>query len=173
MFNFTHFGECTQELYNLVPPSTFLLESMARSILSRECRECHLTVCVLLETYAFILTPLCLRQHYYYIINKSYKILGFIFGTTKPFSNQTFWVKLYNSRVRSTLEYCSSVGFPLTLYLHTDHIMFVQRRFVRMICSRLRLRRELLDFENRLSKFVPQKAYPDRQILCEICKKIA
>lgn len=80
---------------------------------------------------AYFDSCLSFRQHYDYIINKSYKILGFIFLTAKSFKNQQPWIILYNALVRDILEYCSSVWFPI-YNTHIDHIDYVQRRFLRM-----------------------------------------
>ena len=67
------------------------------------------------------------------IVNKALRMLGFIKRTLKPFRNTTVFKVLYNSYVRSRLDYCSPVWSPDAKYL-IDKVERVQKRFIKHLC---------------------------------------
>lgn len=95
---------------------------LADVILPRE--DCVKDLGVLLDS------KLSFNQHISYIVTKASRQLGFIFRTTKSFTDVYCLKALYCGLVRSTLEYCSAVWHPY--YRNgTDRIEGVQRRFIR------------------------------------------
>lgn len=66
------------------------------------------------------------------ILNKSFKQLGFILRVGKDFRRPSTYKILFNSYVRSRLEFASSVWNPL-YKIHGDRIERVQKKFVRAI----------------------------------------
>lgn len=71
-------------------------------------------------------------DHIRYIKNKALKQLGFIIRNTKGFSNPSTLIKLYNSYVRSHLEYLSTVWNPFYAY-QSQHLEIVQNKFLRQL----------------------------------------
>ena len=67
------------------------------------------------------------------VVNKALRMLGFVRRTMKPFRDVKALKILYNSYVRSSLDYCSSVWCPSVNYL-IDKIENVQKRFVKHLC---------------------------------------
>lgn len=55
---------------------------------------------------------LLFKSHIEKIVDKSYRMLGFVLRITKDFKRPSTLIMLYNSLVRSTLEYCSTVWNP-------------------------------------------------------------
>lgn len=75
-------------------------------------------------------SKLAYKDHIGYIVTKASRQLGFIFRTTKAFTNIYCLKALYCGLVRSTLEYCSAVWNP-HYQNSVERIESVQRRFVR------------------------------------------
>ncbi|XP_055615435.1 uncharacterized protein LOC129761723 [Toxorhynchites rutilus septentrionalis] len=75
-------------------------------------------------------------EHIAYAVSKASKALGFIFRTTKHFTDIQCLKVLYCSLVRSILEYASVVWAP---YYHNNiqRVESVQRKFVRYALRRL------------------------------------
>lgn len=71
-------------------------------------------------------------NHYNYIINKAYRALGFIIRNSKHFKSINTIVRLYNSLVRSHLEYASVIWAP-SAESNIDLIERVQKRFLRYL----------------------------------------
>lgn len=86
-------------------------------------------------------------EHISIITRKAYQMLGFIFRCGKFFKKPESMISLYNSLVRSRLEYCSAVWNPI-YDKHNDIIERVQRRFTRMYFFKFRLQR--LEYPDRL-----------------------
>ena len=55
---------------------------------------------------------LLFRDHVDYIVNKAFRMLGFILRISKEFKNTSTVILLYNSMVRTILEYSSTVWNP-------------------------------------------------------------
>lgn len=66
------------------------------------------------------------------MLNKAFKQLGFILRVSKPFKNSLTYKLLYNSYVRSHLEFASVVWQP-TFNTHADRIERVQHKFVKAL----------------------------------------
>lgn len=95
---------------------------------------------------------LSFRPHYDYICNKANQMLFFVLRHAKPFNSTNSWIILYGALVRSILEYCSSVWSPV-YQNHTDRIEAIQRKFLRVLCTRCGLRRKICDYSDRLRHF--------------------
>lgn len=72
------------------------------------------------------------NDHIINLVNRSLSTLGFITRTCKLFQNPKTFVTLYQSLVRSKLEFASIVWSPFTA-LYTDIIERVQKRFLRSL----------------------------------------
>lgn len=69
---------------------------------------------------------LTFKKHYDYIIGKSYRLLGFITRITKEFKKPSSVLHLFNSLIRSVLEYASPIWSPY-YDVHTDRIEGVEK----------------------------------------------
>lgn len=87
------------------------------------------------------------EPHVNYICRKAYRMLGFIFRCGKYFSNRSTMLLLYNTLVRSSLEYCTTVWNPIYLK-YKDCIERVQRKFTRMYYYKFNMMRP--DYDQRL-----------------------
>lgn len=70
------------------------------------------------------------------IINKTYKMLGFISRLTKDFKKSDCLQMLYNTLVRSNLEYCTTVWSP-NHELHILKLERIQKSYTRLLFFRL------------------------------------
>ena len=75
-------------------------------------------------------SKLSFKPHIFENVKNSFKILGCVTRTCHFFKNTTTCHVLYNSLVRTKLEYASVVWSP-TLTTHSDEIEKVQKRFLR------------------------------------------
>jgi hypothetical protein len=66
------------------------------------------------------------------VISKSFKQLGFILRVGKPFSKVSTYKVLFNSYIRSRLEFASAVWNPF-FKIHSDKLEKVQKKFVKTI----------------------------------------
>lgn len=69
------------------------------------------------------------------MLTKSYKQLGFIMRVGKPFKSRLTYKILYNSFVRSHLEFSCSVWKPF-YKVHIDRIERLQKIFIKSLCFR-------------------------------------
>lgn len=76
------------------------------------------------------------------IVNKSYRMLGFIGRVTSKFNNISCIKFLYNSLVRSRLEYNSPIWNPHAVK-YKAKIESVQRKYTRILQFRLKSFNEL------------------------------
>ena len=81
-------------------------------------------------------TQLSFKQHIAYAVNKSSRILGFIFRIAKDFTDVYCLKSLYCSLSRSILEYCSVVWTP-HYNNGVERLESVQRRFLRFALRKL------------------------------------
>ncbi|KAL0818744.1 hypothetical protein ABMA28_008072 [Loxostege sticticalis] len=81
---------------------------------------------------------LTFRPHYEQIIQRGNQLLGFIMRTTKHFKKPRSTLYLFNSLVRSVLEYCSPK---------------IQKRCLRYLSRKHNFGRSLAGYSQRLSKF--------------------
>jgi exonuclease III len=106
---------------------------------------------------------LSFRAHYQYIVTRANQLLGFIFRSTKCFRNPRTTLYLFNSLVRSILEYGSTIWSP-HYKVHTDEIERVQKKCLRMLCYRIHPGRSAItNYETRLSKFNVHKLETRRE----------
>lgn len=91
------------------------------------------------------------RSHYDRMLNKANSMLGFVKRWGKEFDDPFVLKTLYESFVRSTLEYCANVWDPHYL-AHTNRIEAVQKKFLRYALRKLPWynNRDLPPYEQRL-----------------------
>lgn len=77
------------------------------------------------------------KQHISYIVNKASRTLGFIFRTSKNFSDIYCLKLLYCSLVRSTLEYYSLQYWDLNYYNGAERVESDQRRILQFALRKL------------------------------------
>lgn len=82
-------------------------------------------------------------------ITRASKLLGFICRSLKPFDKLNTHIILYNTYVRSILEYGSSIWNPY-YHTYTNIIENVQRKFTRILCYKFKI--AYCDYEDRLKK---------------------
>lgn len=85
-------------------------------------------------------------------INDANKSLGFIIRSTKDFKNPHSVILLYNSYVRSKLEYCSTVWCP-SYNVHIKRLERVQKKLLRSLSYRFRPPRNIKSYIDRLKHF--------------------
>lgn len=90
--------------------------------------------------------------HFNEMIKKANKMLGFICRIMQPFRNPKPMLLVYNSVVRSILEFGTVIWNPL-YKVHGDRIEKIQRKFTRMLSYKCGLRNTLNSYEDRLSHF--------------------
>lgn len=95
---------------------------------------------------------LTFRDHYDYIINKAYSMLGFIVRSSKGFKNPHSFIYLYNAIVRSTLEYGSTIWSP-NYEIHSKRIEGVQRKMLRIVSHKSGYGRSLSSYNERMTTF--------------------
>lgn len=66
------------------------------------------------------------------IVNRAYRLLGFVIRNSCNFKNQSTLIMLYNSYVRSILEYSSLIWSPFYT-THKDKIEKIQKKFLRYL----------------------------------------
>lgn len=75
-------------------------------------------------------SKLLFNDHLVHIINKSFRNLGFIFRNMKQFKSMKTLILLYNSFVRSKLDYCSIIWCPYYVK-YIQAIENVQKKFIK------------------------------------------
>lgn len=71
------------------------------------------------------------------ISRKAYRFIGFMFRSGQYFSSMKSFFRLYNSYVRSGLEYCSSIWAPF-YHGYMEKLEKVQNRFTKLIYVKFR-----------------------------------
>lgn len=84
---------------------------------------------------------LSFKNHVESIISRATKLLGFICRSLKPFNNINTHKLLYNTYVRSILEYGTTIWNPY-YYTHTQPVENVQRKFTRLLCYKFNIPRD-------------------------------
>ena len=77
-------------------------------------------------------------KHINDITAKSFRFLGFIKRSMKSFKDPAVLFSLYNSYIRSKLEYCSVIWSPSARNL-SDKIERVQKKFLKFVCFQCNL----------------------------------
>ena len=65
-------------------------------------------------------------------LGMAYKTYGFIYRNCKDFTDASVLLLLYASLIRSRLEYCALIWYPI-YNIHKDHIESLQRKFLKFI----------------------------------------
>lgn len=104
------------------------------------------------------------KEHYNHIVNKSFKCLGFIIRNSKTFKNKSCIIRLYESLVRSMLEYCCVVWNPY-YEVHSNKIERVQKRFMYHLSYKYNLCKKLKSYNDRLNYFKLTSLKNRRKIL--------
>ncbi|MEL7308158.1 MAG: reverse transcriptase family protein, partial [Pseudomonadota bacterium] len=78
-------------------------------------------------------SDLSFALHITTVVNKAFRMLGFVKRTLKPIKCVTVHKVLYNAYIRSCLDYGSAVWSPNAQYL-IDKLERVQRRFIKHLC---------------------------------------
>lgn len=86
------------------------------------------------------------------IKNKSLKMMGFIHRICRPFRNPQSVITLYNSLVRSKLEYGAVIWDPHYVK-YIDSVESVQKKFLRMLSFKCGLHGCLQSYDDRLRFF--------------------
>lgn len=92
-------------------------------------------------------SKLSFEPHIKNITTRAYKILGFISRSLRKFRDIGTYLTLYNTYVRSILDYGSIVWSPF-YDIHINTIERVQKRFTRLLFRKFHYPTE--DYENRL-----------------------
>lgn len=93
------------------------------------------------------------NDHYHYVISKAYRALGFVIRNTKYFKNVDTVIRLYNSLVRSHLEYASVIWSP-EADSNINQIEKVQKRFLRYLYhKKYNIYPHLVSYKSMLSIF--------------------
>lgn len=95
---------------------------------------------------------LSFRPHYDHLLQRSRKLLGFIIRTTKAFKKPTSILSLFNSLIRTVLEYCCPIWSPC-YGIHINALENVQKRCLKYITRKYNFGRTLSDYNKRLAKF--------------------
>lgn len=93
---------------------------------------------------------LSFTSHYEHIVQKAYKMLGFIMRITKPFKRIQSLKALYFAYVRSIVEFASQIWSP-SYAIHVGRLESIQRRFLKHISHRFGL--SLSGYEERLQHY--------------------
>lgn len=86
------------------------------------------------------------------MITSATKLLGFVLRNSKEFRHSSTTIKLYNSLVRSKLEYCSQIWNP-HYKIHCKRIENVQKRLLRHLAYRANSHQHDKSYEQRLKVF--------------------
>jgi hypothetical protein len=81
-------------------------------------------------------TKLNFNDHLNNIVSKALKTYGFVFRNCKDFSNPKTLLLLYTSLIRSQLEYCSLIWYPIYI-TNINELEKVQRKFLKFLSFQL------------------------------------
>lgn len=94
---------------------------------------------------------LTLVNHIDKIVQRAFKMLGFILRMTKDFRDVSSVILVYNNLVRSILEYGSEIWNP-RYAVHVQRIESVQRKFVKIINFRYN-NRQIMSYNESLRHY--------------------
>lgn len=97
-------------------------------------------------------STLSFRSHIDVIIKKASKLSGFISRQIKAFRNPDLIIPVYNSVVRSTLEYASPAWNP-GYSCHSNRLEKIQKRFIHQLAYANNQCRKLNSYEARLKHY--------------------
>lgn len=92
------------------------------------------------------------REHIDQITRKASKMCGFVSRQAKTFKNKDLSLLLYNTLVRSIVEYCSVVWNP-GYQVHADRLERVQKRFLYHLSFMQNKCKALQSYESRLKHY--------------------
>ena len=118
------------------------------------------TFCDLGVTYT---SKFSFNTHINIIINKSFKMLGFLKRNSTHFNNLKTFLTLYNHLIRSNLEYCAIVWSPTTACCIND-IERVQRKFIKFLRYKFHLSYSHEQYLNYLDCYLLIPLYSRRLI---------
>ena len=102
-------------------------------------------------------------NHVSYIVNKAFRMLGFINRTLRDFNDVDVLSTMYYAYVRSRLEYCSQVWAPTKQCL-IDQIERVQRKYTRQLCFKSNIDYKVVGYNARCDIFKLQTLMGRRQV---------
>ena len=105
--------------------------------------------------------------HINYICRKSFQMIGFLKRVTHDFTNQKTFFTLYNSYIRSRLEYCSQVWSPSSA-VHIAKLERVQKRFLKYVCFKNKIMYDHYDYPSLCSMF-NLKSLESRRKISDLC----
>ena len=108
-------------------------------------------------------SKLSFAEHVSLTTRKAYQMLGFIFRCGKFFKNSDSIATLYNSLVRSRLEYCSTVWNPM-YKKYVNVIERVQRKYTRMYYYKFNMSKP--DYAERLDR-LNMKSLEKRRLMSD------
>ena len=112
-----------------------------------------------------IFTPnLNFNLHICEVVGKSYRMLGFMRRILKPFNDISVYLSLYHTLIRSRLEYCSFIWNPSSQSM-IDKIEGIQKKFLKMLSFKLRIRNENLPYNSVCEQFNFQSLKQRRNML--------
>lgn len=98
------------------------------------------------------------------IAKQGFKTLGFVMRNCKEFKKPSTTLAIYNSLVRSSLEYCSVVWNP-HYDIYIKRLESVQKRFLWQLSFKCNLAKILPSYEDRLRHFHLKTLYSRRKLL--------
>ena len=100
----------------------------------------------------FVDSKLTFNVHINTVVSKANKLLGFIYRSTKYFSNTRCMIILFVSIVRPVVEYCSVVWSP-SYTTHINRIEKILSKFIRTLCFKCGIEYSSLYYDTLLSYF--------------------
>lgn len=113
-----------------------------------------------------------LDQHIDAICTKAYQMLGFVLRVTKQFKKPSTFILLYESLVRSHLEYASAIWNPLYA-TYSEKLESIQKKALKAI--HYRISHSKMSYHNLLNHYNLQslssrRLYHDEMVLYNICR---
>lgn len=108
-------------------------------------------------------SKLTFDQHYKNITTRAYRTLGFISRSLNKFKNIHTYKILYNTNVRSIIDYCTPIWNPY-YNIHIKEIERIQQRFTRMIFRKFHFPTE--SYSNRLIR-LNMISLENRRLMCD------
>lgn len=105
------------------------------------------------------------------IINKAYKMYGFVMRSSKKFTQPYTFLSLYNALVRSQLEYAVPIWNPF-YNKYIESLEMVQKKFLRTMhyrCFHNRLPYLQLLKKYKILKFEDRRKQLEAMMLYDIC----
>lgn len=112
-------------------------------------------------------TKLNFTKHIDQIIDAANKSLGFVLRNGKEFKKVSTTLLLYNSYVRSKLDYCSTVWCP-TYKTHINRIERIQKKLLRHMSYRFRPPNYVESYVDR-AKYFKMQTLSDRRDMLGLC----